>query len=141
MHLPYLSPALYHCHPSASPSSHPQPLTDQAGRTVIPPFVSASRHVSIRLVTPPHLDFPPTPPANIPTDPPLPPPPESKPCTAESESKATHLHNLQLLNPPLHHLLRLPLVPLARMLMERIPRPPLRVFAEVVGGELARLPE
>lgn len=60
---------------------------------------------------------------------------------ASGRGIATHLQQLQLLQPLLYQLLNLPLVLHCLVLPERIPRPPFGVFSEVVGRELFALPE
>jgi len=55
---------------------------------------------------------------------------------------STHLHHLQLLQPPLYQLLHLPLPQSSIMIFPKcVFRSSLCVFAEIVGGELGRLAE
>jgi len=57
--------------------------------------------------------------------------------TNQLKTRNPHLHHLQLLQPPLHQLLRLPLPQrLVMVLPECVFRPPFGVFAEIVGGEV-----
>lgn len=81
-----------------------------------------------RIISHPLLDtHPANPPQpyHTPTKKPHPPTPEN-----------TYLHHPQLLNPPLQQLLHPPLLHFPPMFAEGIDRPPPRVFAEVVRGEL-----
>jgi hypothetical protein len=54
---------------------------------------------------------------------------------------ATNLHDLQLLEALLYELLYPPRVLYALVFPEGVPRAPLRIFSEVVGGKLLALPQ
>lgn len=97
-----------------SPSTSPLPSS--------PSSLSFPRHLQSR-----HHAAPPCP--LWPTAPP--------PCPTLSAQ--THLQNLQLPQPPLHHVLPLPLIGFRMMLPKSVFRSPAGVFSEIVGGELGRL--